>query len=103
VPDNQIWINVIGTAAGLCSMTSFVPQIMKIWRDKDASSVSLHMFAVTVTAFALWCAYGIALSSWPIVLSNAVCFILSAAIMMLRLKFGDSSAGSNSKRRVQHP
>ncbi len=88
----QLVINIVGTAAGLCSMSSFVPQIIKIWRDKDASGVSLHMFGVTMTAFALWCVYGFMLASWPIALSNAVCLALSAAIMLLRLKFGERGA-----------
>mgnify|MGYP000349547663 CR=1 FL=1 len=34
-------INTFGVVAGLCSMTSFIPQIMKIMRERDASGVSL--------------------------------------------------------------
>lgn len=48
--------NIVGTGAALCSMTSFVPQIIKIVRERDAASVSLRMYAVTVTGFALWIA-----------------------------------------------
>ena len=82
-------INTIGVGAGLCSMARFVPQIVKIVRDRDASAVSLHMFAVTVTAFVLWTVFGLLQGSWPITLSNAVCLVLAATIMVLRLKFGD--------------
>jgi MtN3 and saliva related transmembrane protein len=49
--------NLIGVVAALCSMSSFVPQIVKIWRDRDASGVSLRMYGVTVTGFGLWTAY----------------------------------------------
>ena len=58
--------DVIGTGAALCSMTSFVPQIAKIVRERDAASVSLRMYAVTVTGFSLWTAYGLMIGSWPI-------------------------------------
>lgn len=84
---DKVWINAVGVGAALCSMTSFTPQIFKIWREKDASSVSLRMFCLTVTGFVLWTTYGALLGSWPIVGSNAVCLALSAVILGLKLKF----------------
>ncbi|MDO9471606.1 MAG: SemiSWEET transporter [Caulobacter sp.] len=80
-------INVVGTAAALCSMTSFTPQILKIWREKDASSVSMRMFMLTVTGFVLWTTYGVLLGSWPVAVANAVCLVLSAVILALKWKF----------------
>lgn len=79
--------DVIGTGAALCSMTSFVPQITKIVRERDASSVSLRMYAVTVTGFALWIAYGAMTRAWPVVGANTVCLILSATILTLKWRF----------------
>ena len=81
------WINAVGCAAALCSMTSFAPQILKIWKERDASSVSLRMYAVTVTGFALWIAYGVLLESWPVAVSNTVCLAMSAAVLAMKLKF----------------
>lgn len=79
--------DVIGTGAALCSMSSFVPQIVRIWRERDATSVSLKMYAVTVAGFALWIAYGAMSGSWPLVLANTVCLILSACILALKWRF----------------
>jgi MtN3 and saliva related transmembrane protein len=79
--------NVVGVAAALCSMSSFAPQIAKIWRERDASSVSLRMYLVTVTGFSLWIAYGALIGSWPVVGSNAVCLVMSGAILALKWKF----------------
>ena len=87
-------INIVGVAAGLCSMVSFVPQIGKILKERSAEGVSLKMFAVTVTAFILWTIYGGLLGSWPIAMSNATCLCLSLAIVALRLKFGDGPANA---------
>ncbi|MES3026862.1 MAG: SemiSWEET transporter [Pseudomonadota bacterium] len=81
--------DIVGTAAAICSMASFTPQIAKIWRERDASSVSLRMYVVTVTGFALWIAYGALTHSWPVVGSNAVCLILSAVILGLKWRFRD--------------
>jgi MtN3 and saliva related transmembrane protein len=79
--------NVVGTLAALCSMTSFVPQIAKIVRERDAESVSLRMYAVTVTGFSLWIAYGVLTKSWPVTGANTVCLILSATILVLKWRF----------------
>ncbi len=81
------WINIIGTGAALCSMVSFTPQILKIWKEKDASSVSLRMFILTVTGFVLWTTYGLMLGSWPIAVSNVVCLALSGVILGLKWRF----------------
>lgn len=83
----SLLINAIGTGAALCSMTSFAPQILKIWRERDASSVSLRMYLVTVTGFALWISYGAMLGSWPITVSNTVCLLMSGAVLALKWKF----------------
>lgn len=82
-----LWLNALGTGAALCSMTSFTPQILKIWRERDASSVSLRMWLLTVTGFVLWTGYGVALGSWPVTVSNAVCLILSALVLTLKWRF----------------
>ncbi len=79
--------DLVGTGAALCSMTSFVPQIAKIVRERDASSVSLKMYAVTVTGFSLWIAYGLMIESWPVAASNLVCLILSGAILVLKWRY----------------
>ena len=49
-------VNAIGAAAGLCSMASFTPQLIKIAREKRAEGVSLRTYMVTVTGFVLWIA-----------------------------------------------
>lgn len=86
--DLVVVANTIGTAAGLCSMVSFVPQIVKILREKDAEGVALHMYMITVTGFVLWTTYGVLLKSWPVAVSNAVCLLLTTAILILRIRYG---------------
>jgi MtN3 and saliva related transmembrane protein len=90
----QVLANAVGTLAALCSMTSFVPQIAKILRERDAESVSLRMYAVTVTGFTLWIVYGVLIESWPVVGANAVCLVLSATILALKWRFSRGLATS---------
>jgi MtN3 and saliva related transmembrane protein len=86
-----IVITAVGSAASICSISSFAPQVVKIWREKDASGVSLNMYVVTVIGFALWTAYGGALGSWPLVASNGVCLALAATVLGLKLRYGARS------------
>lgn len=88
-------VEMVGAGAAVCSMTSFAPQIVKIWRERDAASVSLRMYVVTVTGFALWTIYGVLSDSWPVTLANAVCLLMSATILALRWRFsGRQSSGA---------
>jgi MtN3 and saliva related transmembrane protein len=85
-------VDVIGTAAAVCSMTSFGPQILKLWKTRDASGVSLRTYAVTVTGFVLWTIYGVLLGSWPVAVSNTVCLVMSGAVLALKWRFSGDQA-----------
>ena len=84
---SDLLVNAVGTLAGLCGIIGFTPQIAKIIREKDASSISLKMYAVTTTGFVLWVAYGLLQQSWPITVSNGVMLALAATILVLKLRY----------------
>ncbi|MBO9560207.1 MAG: SemiSWEET transporter [Caulobacter sp.] len=79
--------SVVGTVAALLSITSFVPQIVKIWREKDAESVSLRTYLVTVTGFSCWIAYGVLIKAWPVIASNIASLLMSGAVLVLKWRF----------------
>ena len=91
---SQILINVVGVAAALCSMGSFIPQVWKLIRERDATSVSVRMYMVTVTGFSLWIAYGLLLKSWPLVGSNLISLVLAALILVLKLRYSNARTSS---------
>ena len=84
---NALLPELIGFCAGLCSMISFTPQIIKTWRERDARSISLRMYVVTVTGFSLWVTYGLMIGSLPVMLTNSVCLALSALILAMKWRF----------------
>jgi len=79
--------NIVGTAAALCSIASFAPQMIKIWKERDASSVSLKTYSLTVACFVLWVAYGVLTSAWPIVVSNACAFVMALGVLAMKWRF----------------
>ncbi len=79
--------SIIGTTAALLSITSFAPQIVKIWREKDAEAVSLRTYLVTVAGFSCWVAYGVMIKAWPVIASNTACLLMSGAVLALKWRF----------------
>ena len=78
-------VTVVGYLATLCSMTSFTPQAWKIIKSRDTSGISAPMYAVTVVGFALWFGFGVMKGEWPIIITNSICFLLSAFILVMTL------------------
>lgn len=70
-------------------MVSFVPQLIKIVRERRAEGVSLRAYFITVTGFILWIGYGVLAGSWPVAVSNTVNVLLSGAILTMKWRYGD--------------
>lgn len=74
----------VGGAATVASVTSFIPQAYKIVKTRDTSGISVKMYAVTVTGFMLWTLYGLLLSSYPLIVANGLCLLLSSFILTMK-------------------
>lgn len=77
-----------GYLAAVMTTLAFVPQAIKTIRTRDTRSISLGMYVVFTAGIAMWLVYGIALDSMPMILANIVTFLLSATILVLKLKHG---------------
>jgi MtN3 and saliva related transmembrane protein len=100
-------IDILGYLAALASMASFVPQAWKIIRTRETKDISVGMYLLTVSAFALWLGYGVLQRQWPLVVSNGVCFVLSLFILAMTLfpKAGKeqvAAALTGKKRKRSH-
>jgi MtN3 and saliva related transmembrane protein len=76
---------VVGILATVASTVSFTPQAWKIIKSRRTHDISTAMYAITVTGFALWTAYGVLLGQWPLILANAICLSLSGFILLMQL------------------
>jgi MtN3 and saliva related transmembrane protein len=77
-----------GYVAATLTTLAFVPQALKTIRSRDTRGLSLGMYVVFTIGIAFWLAYGIALGSWPMILSNVVTLGLSATILAMKLRHG---------------
>ena len=78
---------LIGYFAGFLTTIAFVPQVLKTWKSKSASDLSLGMFLVFSLGVLCWLIYGILLGEVPIVFWNTVTLILALALLIMKLKF----------------
>ncbi|HZF74877.1 MAG TPA: SemiSWEET transporter [Acetobacteraceae bacterium] len=76
---------IVGYAATVCSVTSFVPQAWRIIRTRDVASISKRMYVITVIGFSLWFVYGLMLGQWPLILTNGICLLLSGFILVMKM------------------
>ena len=81
-------IDTLGYLAAVLTTASFLPQAWLTFRTRDASGISLAMYSVFTLGIALWLAYGLLISAWPIVIANAVTLVLAAAILGMKLVIG---------------
>jgi MtN3 and saliva related transmembrane protein len=83
---------LLGFIAGSCTTAAFVPQVLRCWRTKNADGISRAMYLVFTAGLLLWIAYGLAIRSWPVVGFNAITFVLSASILVMKMRFAPARA-----------
>lgn len=82
---NPHWL---GTIAATLTTLAFVPQALQTIRTRDTRAISLGMYVVFTIGIAFWFGYGIVLESWPMIVSNAITFVLAFTILALKLRHG---------------
>lgn len=78
----------LGVVAATLTTLAFVPQAVQTIRTRDTRGISLGMYVVFTVGVAFWFGYGIVLGSWPMIVSNAITFVLAATILVLKLRHG---------------
>jgi len=80
-------INYVGFFAAFCTTISFLPQVIKVYKTKSTKDISLYMFLIFTMGTFCWLIYGILESSLPIIIANTITLILSAIILLYKIKF----------------
>jgi len=79
---------LIGLGAAFCTTVAFLPQVIRAWRTRSTSDLSLAMFLIFTVGIFLWLVYGLLLQDAPLVLANGITFVLSGTILYLKLRYG---------------
>ena len=76
----------LGYAAATCTTVAFVPQVVRILRTRSARDISLSTFTIMTLGVLLWLIYGLIIHDRPLVVANGTTFVLSLAILVMKLR-----------------
>lgn len=74
----------IGYLAAILTTASFLPQAIRTLKTKETEAISLTMYSVFCIGVMLWLIYGLIIVNWPIVVANAITFLLAGIIWFLK-------------------
>jgi MtN3 and saliva related transmembrane protein len=83
-----ILIDIAGAAGAVLTTLCWLPQALKVMRDKDTRALSLPATAAFTTGVVLWLIYGLGISDWPLIGSNAVTLALMLPILVMKMRYG---------------
>jgi MtN3 and saliva related transmembrane protein len=86
------WFESVGDVAAACTTFCWLPQAVKIIREKRTEGISLVTQSVFTLGIALWAAYGVLLNNRPIVYANVVTLFFSLAILVLKLRYPSANS-----------
>lgn len=83
------FVNILGYAAGFITTFTFLPQVLKTWKEKSAHDISLAMFVIAAANEVLWIAYGAFLQpvNYVIVVTNSILLVMSCIMIWFKLKY----------------
>jgi MtN3 and saliva related transmembrane protein len=79
--------DVIGYVAALFTTFSLLPQIIRIWKLKEARDVSLFMPLMVSVGAILWLVYGIMIAEAPVIAANAVSLLVALITLFVTVKY----------------
>lgn len=77
----------IGFFAGFLTVTSYLPQSIKVWKSKDVKDLSFGTFAMLIAAACTWITYGVLASDMPVILTNCGTLLINISILTAKIKF----------------
>lgn len=78
---------LLGLVAATLTTAAFLPQVYKTWVHKSTKDISLVMYMVLLSGTLLWLCYGVLISSFPIILANAITSFLLFLMLLMKLKY----------------
>ena len=82
---NTIQIEIVGLIAASFTTFAFVPQVFKIWKNSNASGVSISMYVIMLIGISIWLYYGLLIKSVAVITANIVSGLLQLFIIIFTL------------------
>jgi len=81
-------VDATGAAGAVLTTICWVPQAMKIIRERETRAISLPGTTLCVFGVLLWLVYGLAIVDGPLIGSSIVTLVMTATILVLKIRHG---------------
>ena len=81
-------VDAIGAGGALLTTVCWVPQAVKIIRERETRAISLPATTLCTVGVLLWLIYGLAIVDGPLIGSSIATFAMTATILVLKLRHG---------------
>ncbi len=81
-------IDIVGATGAALTTLCWLPQAVKVIRDKETRALSLPATAAFTLGILFWLIYGLAIGDWPLIGSNALTLAPLAVILGMKLRHG---------------
>lgn len=79
-------INIIGFFSAFCTTVSFAPQVIKVVRTGDTTSLSLMMYVIFTIGVAGWLVYGLMRNDPAMIVANTITLVLASIILGMKIR-----------------
>ncbi|WP_269622668.1 SemiSWEET family sugar transporter [Prochlorococcus marinus] len=84
---NDLFPDIFGFLAALLTSIAFLPQVIKIWKTKNAEDISITMLVIFISGLLFWIIYAIKKNDLPVLLANLTTLVLNSIILGLKLVY----------------
>jgi MtN3 and saliva related transmembrane protein len=81
------WFEWVGSVAATCTTLCWLPQSLKIIREKRTEGVSVITQSVFTLGTSLWAAYGVLLNNRPVLYANGATLVFAVTILILKIRY----------------
>lgn len=78
----------VGLLAGILTTLAYIPQLIKVLKEKHTKSISLGMYVLISGGIGLWFVYGWMIDSISLLLANGITFVMAITILIMKIRHG---------------
>ncbi len=78
-----------GFVAAFLTTIAFLPQVLRTYRTRSASDVSILMLLLFITGLFFWVVYGLQAHSLPVLIANLITLILNLSILAMKFIYSE--------------
>lgn len=79
-------LDKVGFVAGFLTSVAFVPQVVKVFKDKHTEGISLLMYLTFMSGLICWIIYSIHIGDTPLLIANIVTLALAFPVFYMVIR-----------------